>query len=64
MVERNNFEYLPIWECMTFIALQGDAEKLREFEEKCLHTRTAKERIEQVIPILWDVLEPVNMRKN
>ena len=27
MVERNNFEYLPIWECMTFIALQGDADE-------------------------------------
>ena len=63
MVEQNNFEYLPIWECMTFIALQGDAEKLREFEEKCLQYPDLKERIEQVIPILWEVLR-AKMGKN
>ena len=62
MVERNNFEYLPIWECMTFIALQGDAGRLREFEEKCLQYPDPKQKIEQVIPILWDALR-VNMRK-
>ena len=63
MVERNNFEYLPIWECMTFIALQGDAERLREFEEKCLQYRDPKERIEQVIPILWEALR-ANMNRD
>jgi hypothetical protein len=63
MVEQNNFEYLPIWECMTFIALQGDAEKLREFEEKCLQYPEPAQKIEQIIPILWDALR-VNMRKN
>jgi len=63
MVERNNFEYLPIWECMTFIALQGDAEKLREFEEKCLQYPEPAQKIEQVIPILWEVLR-AKMGKN
>jgi hypothetical protein len=63
MVERNNFEYLPIWECMTFIALQGDAMRLREFEEKCLQYPEPAQKIEQVIPILWEVLR-AKMGKN
>ncbi len=63
MVEQNNFEYLPIWECMTFIALQGDAMRLREFEEKCLQYPEPAQKIEQVIPILWELLR-AKMGKN
>ena len=41
---------------MTWIGLQGDAEKLRDFQEKCLQYPDPAERIEQVIPILWAVM--------
>ncbi len=63
MVERNNFEYLPIWECMTFIALQGDAEKLKEFKQTCQQYSEAKEKVERVIPLLWEALR-ANMRRD
>lgn len=63
MIERKDFRFLPIWECMTFIALQGDAEKLRDFQEKCLQFSDPQQKIEQMIPILWEVLRS-KMRKN
>ena len=53
MVEQKDFRFISVWECMTWIALQGDAEKLRDFQEKCLQYTDPEERIEQVIPILW-----------
>ncbi len=56
MVEEKDFRYLSIWTCMTWIGLCGDAEKLRDFQEKCLQFPDPEERIEQVIPILWAVM--------
>ena len=53
MVEEKDFRFLSIWTCMTWIGLQTDAEKLRDFQEKCLQFPDPEERIEQVIPILW-----------
>ena len=63
MVARKEFRFLPIWMCMTYIGLCGDAEKLREFEEKCLQFPEPEARIEAVIPFLWEVLRS-RMRKN
>ncbi len=62
MVARKDFRFLPIWDCMVFIALQGDVEKLKDFQEKCLRFPDPKERIEQVTPILWEVVRS-RMRK-
>ena len=56
MVERKDFRFLPIWVCMSWIGLRADAEELREFEAKCLSYKDTAERIEQVAPILWEVL--------
>ncbi len=53
MVEEKDFRFLSIWTCMTWIGLQTDAEKLRDFQEKTLLYTDPEERIEQVIPILW-----------
>ena len=53
MVEEKDFRFISIWTCMTWIGLYGDAEKLRDFQEKCLEISDPEERIEQVIPILW-----------
>lgn len=63
MIERKDFRFLPIWECMTFIALQGDAEKFQQFQELCLRYPDPKERIEQVSPILWESVRS-RMRKS
>jgi len=63
MVEEKDFRYLSIWTCMAWIGLQGDAEKLRDFQEKCLQFPDPAERIEQVIPILWEALRG-KMRRN
>ncbi|MGB6066122.1 MAG: hypothetical protein WBG50_15080 [Desulfomonilaceae bacterium] len=56
MIERNDFRFLQIWMCMTFIALQGDAEKFQKFEALCLRYPDPEERIEQVTPILGEVV--------
>ncbi len=53
MVEEKDFQYVSVWLCMTWIALQGDTEKLKDFQDKCLLYPDPEERIEQVIPILW-----------
>jgi len=53
MVEQKDFRFISIWTCMTWIGLQGDDDKLRDFQEKCLQYTDPEERIEQVIPILW-----------
>jgi|SRR5271157_730951 len=53
MVEQKDFQYVSVWECMTWIGLQGDTEKLKDFQDKCLLHPDPEERIEQVIPILW-----------
>src|SRR5208283_1283293 len=63
MLEEKDFRFISIWMCMTHIALHQDAEKLKTFQEMCLLYPDPKERIEQVIPILWDALR-ANMRKN
>jgi len=63
MVARKQFRFLPIWMCMTYIGLCGDAEKLRQFEEKCLQFPEPEARIEAVIPILWEALRS-RMRKS
>jgi hypothetical protein len=56
MVEQRDFRYLPIWTCMTWIGLHGDAEKFSAFQEKCLLYTDPAERIEAVIPLLWEVM--------
>jgi hypothetical protein len=63
MVARKDFRFLSVWECMTYIALRSDAEKLQEFQELCLQYPDPKERIEQVTPLLWEVLRS-RMRKS
>jgi hypothetical protein len=63
MVARKEFRFLPIWMCMTYIGLCGDAEKFQKFEALCLRYPDPEERIEQVIPILWEALRS-RMRKN
>ena len=56
MIEQKDFRFISIWECMVWIALQGDAEKLRDFQGKCLQYTDPEERIDQVIPILWEAM--------
>jgi hypothetical protein len=56
MVERENFEFIQVWECMAWIGLHGDAEKFKDFQEKCLQYTDPEEKIEQVIPLLWAVM--------
>jgi len=63
MIERKDFRFLSVWECMTYISLRSDAEKLQKFQELCLRYPDPKERIEQVTPILWEVVRS-RMRKN
>jgi hypothetical protein len=63
MVAREDFRFMPVWMCMTYIGFREDAEKLREFEEKCLQFPDPQQKIEQMIPILWEVLRS-KMRKN
>ena len=63
MVEQNDFRFLSIWEMLSFIALQGDAERLKEFEKTCQQYSEPKEKVERVIPLLWDALR-ANMKRD
>ena len=56
MVERKDFQFMPVWMCMTYIGFRKDTETFRKFQDVCLRYPDPAERIEQVIPILWEAV--------
>lgn len=56
MVARKEFRFFPIWMCMSYIAFQTDAERFNKFQEKCGQFTDPAERIQAVIPLLWEVV--------
>jgi hypothetical protein len=56
MLKRKNYEFVSVWEFMTWIGLRGDAEKFKDFQEKCLRYSDPEQKIEQVTPILWEAM--------
>ena len=53
---RNDFQFVQVWECLVFIALRGDAEKLRDFQETCVQFPDPKARIDRISPILLSAM--------